>query len=253
MLRKDQAVCLRAVDFSETSQVVTFFGRDSGKVSLIAKGAKRAKSAFSGPIEIFCCGPVVFADPGREKLATLTEFEPVRVFSGLRKSLFALNGALFAAELVGSFTADFDPHPELYDRLVGFLGNCENAAEKTAVLRLLIMFQLELLQLVGTGLVLGHCVNCEKAFSESRQHLYFSSQADGLICWDCEASFPDKVKLTLQAARCLSNPGLISKASEAALGEIEGVLIHHFTEVLHRPPKMAKYFSASQAAQRPVR
>ena len=41
MLINDQAVCIRTIDYSETSQVATFFARNTGKLTVIAKGAKR--------------------------------------------------------------------------------------------------------------------------------------------------------------------------------------------------------------------
>ncbi|MHC4155757.1 MAG: DNA repair protein RecO, partial [Planctomycetota bacterium] len=56
MLTKDEAICIRAVDYSETSQIVTFFTRANGKVGAIAKGSKRPKSAFDGAIEVFSHG-----------------------------------------------------------------------------------------------------------------------------------------------------------------------------------------------------
>jgi DNA repair protein RecO (recombination protein O) len=37
---KDTAICLRMVNYSETSQVVTLFTRDSGKVAAMAKGSR---------------------------------------------------------------------------------------------------------------------------------------------------------------------------------------------------------------------
>jgi len=74
MLVKDTAICIRAVDYSETSQIVTFFTRATGRISAIAKGSKRPKSKFDGPIELFSCGNIVFSDSNKEKLATLTEF-----------------------------------------------------------------------------------------------------------------------------------------------------------------------------------
>ena len=75
--------------------------------------------------------------------------------------------------------------------------------------------------------------------------LYFSSSANGLICKDCEASFPDKIRLTKMAANCLANVKLIAEADEKTLNEIEKILIFHFTEILGRPPKMAKYILRS--------
>ena len=53
MLNKDTAICIRALDYSESSQIVTFFTRATGKVDAIAKGSKRTGSRFDGPIEIF--------------------------------------------------------------------------------------------------------------------------------------------------------------------------------------------------------
>jgi hypothetical protein len=34
---------------------------------------------------------------------------------------------------------------------------------------------------------------------------------------------------------------MIAESEEKTLNEIEKVLIYHFTELLHRPPKMAKH------------
>jgi len=39
----------------------------------------------------------------------------------------------------------------------------------------------------------------------------------------------------------LANLKLIAESQEKTLIEIEAVLIHHFTELLGRKPKMAKY------------
>jgi len=102
MLTKDMAICIRAVDYSETSQIVTLFTRDTGKIGAIAKGSKRPKSTFDGPIEILSHGQILFADSYKDKLATLTEFEQEPTLLNLRKNLFAMYCCYFAAELVWS-------------------------------------------------------------------------------------------------------------------------------------------------------
>ena len=117
MLIKDIAICIRAIDSSETSQIVTFFTKDQGKISVIAKGSKREKSAFDGTIEMFSNGSVVFTDPARGHLGTLTEFDQQPFFTNLSTDFFKLNCSLFAAELIDKFTDDCDPHPELFDLL----------------------------------------------------------------------------------------------------------------------------------------
>jgi DNA repair protein RecO (recombination protein O) len=254
MLTKDTAICIRTTDYSETSQIVTLFTRANGKISAIAKGSKRPKSAFDGPLEVFSYGEIVFSDSSREKLATLTEFQQTPAFTCRTDNLFALNCCLFGAELVNALTHDYDPHPALFDAFLQFLQDANKKRgtrdEGRETLALLIMFQLTLLREIGLMPILNACSNCKTSHgpqitshgSRATSHeFYFSSSANGLICRDCEASFPDKIKLTKNAANCLSNTKLLAEAQEKTLNEIEKILIHHFTEILHHPPKMAKY------------
>ena len=248
MLIKDTAICIRAVDYSETSQIVTFFARSAGKISAIAKGSKRPKSAFDGPIEIFSYGKIIFSDSNKEKLATLTEFESAygsAGFTGLSNNLFTLNCCLFSTELLNKFTHDYDPHPQLFDDFLQFLQNAQESKNKHQMLALLILFQLALLKEVGLQPILSYCVNCKTRYehraSSIEHRVYFSSSANGLICRDCEASFPDKLRLTQAAANCLSNLKLLAESQEKTLNEIETVLVHHFTELLGHKPKMAKF------------
>ena len=246
MLIKDTVICIRAVDYSETSQIVTFFARAAGKISVIAKGSKRPKSAFDGPIEIFSYGKIVFSNSNKEKLATLTEFESAygsAGFTGLSNNLFTLNCCFFSTELLNKFTHDYDPHPKLFDDFLQFLQNAQENKIKHQMLALLILFQLVLLKEVGLRPVLNACANCKTTYDirNTKYEAYFSSSANGLICRDCESSFPDKVRLTQTAANCLSNLKLIAESQEKTLIEIEKVLVHHFTELLGHKPKMANY------------
>jgi len=255
MLTKDTAICIRTTDFSETSQILTLFTRAAGKISVIAKGSKRPKSAFDGPVEVFSYGRIVFSDSTKEKLATLTEFEQQPGFADLANNLFALNCCLFGAELVNSLTNEYDPHPELFDGFLRFLQDANEIRDtlhaSRDTLAMLILFQLTLLREIGLMPILNACANCKTRYeqrlprAESRgatsDEFYFSSSANGLICGDCEASFPDKIELTKNAANCLANTKLIAETNEKTLNEIEKILIHHFTELLHKPPKMAKY------------
>jgi DNA repair protein RecO (recombination protein O) len=247
MLTKDTAVCIRCVDYSETSQVATFFTRSAGKITAIAKGSKRPKSAFGGPLEMFSHGRVVLSLPAREKLATLTEFEPQPALFRLAAEQFSLNCCLFAAELLNCLTDDYDPHPALFDAFLQFLTNVDATGDarqqKRNTMSLLILFQLALLREIGLMPVLNYCVNCKTRYEipSARCEFYFSSSANGLICRDCESVFPDRIALTGSAAAVFSSLRQICGAADKVLSEIEAVLINHFTAVLGKRPKMAKY------------
>jgi DNA repair protein RecO (recombination protein O) len=257
MLTNDQVVCIRTVDYSETSQVVTFFTSRTGKVTVLAKGAKRQKSPFGGPIEIFSCGRAVFSDSGRDKMGTLVEFEPLAGpgapgdSSVLAKNLFAFNCCLFAVELVNLLTTDFDPHPGLFDGLLKFLHDvtdphcCLATARRGGVLLNLVLFQLRLLREIGLSPVFEICVNCKNSYGMNWPQVYFSNNAKGLICMDCHGAFPDCIRLTKQAAQCFTDAELILSVDDKIAKEMEDVLIRYFTDAIGRPPKMAKYFLGS--------
>jgi DNA repair protein RecO (recombination protein O) len=249
MLKSDQAVCIRAVDYSETSQVVTFFARLSGKLGVIAKGSKRAKSAFGGPIEPLSFGEIRFSDPGREKLATLTEFDQAPPRGGLRRHLFALDSAFFAAELVNRLTEELDPHTTLFDELVQFLQDLDDeavASQRRDILVRLVLFQLGLLQEVGLRPVLHSCANCQRPFGPDWSQSYFSSAANGLICRDCEMNYPDRVQLSAPAVAALTDLKQLARLESERLEEIEDLLIRHFTETLGYRPKMADHIQGRQ-------
>jgi DNA repair protein RecO (recombination protein O) len=240
MLKKDLAVCIRAIDYSETSQIITFFARDAGKFTAIAKGSKRPKSAFDGPIELFAQGRIVYSQTRTDKLSTLTEFSQYPAFTFATRDLFALHCASLAAELVNSGIDDYDPHQKLFDAFIKFLHDLDQTQD---ALRLLIIFQLNLLKEIGLMPVLDHCSNCKTQYAKLNTHdeFYFSSEANGLICRDCEASFPDKIPVTKTAAAALSNKETLAKKDKKTLKEIEKLLIYHFTNMWGRPLKMAKY------------
>ncbi|GAF87228.1 unnamed protein product, partial [marine sediment metagenome] len=210
------------------------------------------KSAFDGPIEVFSYGKIVFSDTAKEKLATLTEFEQQPGFESLGDNLLALNCCLLGTELLSNLTHENDPHPDLFDSFLQFLKNTrETSGERRETISLLILFQLALLKEVGLQPILSYCANCKTKYDKrnTRYESYFSSSANGLVCRDCEASFPDKIRLSKDAAGCLTNLKMLAESKEKTLNEIEKALIYHFTELLYRPPKMAKYILENEKPQ----
>jgi len=59
-LCKTEGVILKRIDFGEADQILTVLTRDFGKISILAKGARRIKSRFSGRLELFYHVNVVF-------------------------------------------------------------------------------------------------------------------------------------------------------------------------------------------------
>lgn len=238
MLKKDKGICIRTTDYSESSQILVFFTAQSGKLSLIAKGAKRPKSSFSGPIELCTVGDMVFSLRDGERLGTLTEFNPTFLGFGLRKKLFALNCSFFACELLNLFTKELDPHPIMFSETVLFLQRLEDNPDDK-ILPYLIIFQFALLSEAGSKPLSNYCANCKREFADDWQQFYFSSSANGLICRDCEAAFVDKKKISKECSECLNQPQKVLNCDKKAIVEMQRLLIEYETHIFERPLKMA--------------
>lgn len=245
MVRKDQAVCVRVIDYSETSQIVTLWTQNNGKLSAIAKGAKRAKSAFDGPIELFSYGEVIYRAAQGEGLATLMEFrQRSDLVMQIPRRLFSYHCALLGTELLVHLTHEQDVHPDLYDRYLQFLRDlCEVTPTPIEAHGLggLIVFQLYLLKAVGLAPVLCRCVNCDQGQPVQWPDIFLSHAANGLVCRDCEMNFPERVRLSKEEGRCLARLSTIVGADMHTLGRVEKHLVDHFTYLLHKEPRTAKF------------
>lgn len=122
---KDQAICLRLIDWSETSQIVALLCENHGKLRGLAKGSKRTSpgsvARFSGGIELLTLGQVVAVTKPTSQMATLTEWDLQEPYWHLRRNLRAHWLAMYAADLASALLADDDPHPTVFAALSQFL------------------------------------------------------------------------------------------------------------------------------------
>src|SRR5207247_6243922 len=74
-LARDRCICLRKVEYSETSQILLLFWREHGLLRVIAKGAHRrataGASSIDGGIDLLDGGGAVFTAHPRKELITL--------------------------------------------------------------------------------------------------------------------------------------------------------------------------------------
>src|SRR5687768_11028597 len=201
-LARDRCVCLRKIDYSETSQILQLFGRDHGLLRVIAKGAHRRTKAgaskFDGGIDLLDVGDAVFTfDPARD-LNTLTEWGLREGHLGLRGSLRAMYLAQYAAELVGLLFEEHDPHPPVFDRLLAMLP--ELAAPR--VEEAFLTFQLDLLRESGYLPEMEGCVECGFAAGDY-DFAYFSPGRGGVVCRNCEGAVTDRLAFDLRLLRLM--------------------------------------------------
>jgi DNA repair protein RecO len=273
MRQRDVAICLMAVDFSETSQVVHFLAREGGVVKLLAKGSKRAKSKTGGAMDLLSEGDLLYSSAGTSTLGTLMEFAETAAHNDLRKNAGALNAALYMMELSGLMLAEADPHPEVFDLLHSGLARLARPA--AAVEQILAYFQWRLLKHVGLLGELDACAACGKGdillfdpASGGQSHrpgddrgseavagptkrrmspfLFFSSRNGGFLCPACSGQATDKYPVepgTLEGLAALAAAGAGKRVSlsVAQANAVNRLLLYHISQQLGKTPRMARH------------
>ncbi len=149
---RDEGICVRHWDWSETSQTVSLLTREHGLVRGLAKGSRREKGAFSGGIELLTRGEMLAISKPRSDLLTLTSWDLREPFRGLRSSLGGFHAGMYLADLILCMISDHDPHPRVYEALDGALGVLsQGLAEARSPLGVVLGFQWAILSETGTN------------------------------------------------------------------------------------------------------
>ncbi len=133
---------LHLYPYSETSLIVESFTREHGRVPLLAKGAKRPRSALRGVLMQF--QRVGLSWSGKGDLRTLTRGEWLGGIPALGQT--ALFCGFYLNELLLKLLARDDPHERLFDCYERALIELAHGARSAQVLR---VFEKELLREIG--------------------------------------------------------------------------------------------------------
>src|SRR3954465_13973060 len=145
-MESTSAILLRKRKPSATSLIVSWCTDSLGCIQTAAKGARRAKSAFAGKLDLFFEAEIQIARSRKSSLHSLTEVVLKNPFSGIRQNLRRTQAASYFVELIELCTEADHHEPELFfllRRAFGYLN--ENAPDRRAVLH----FETELAHIAG--------------------------------------------------------------------------------------------------------
>jgi len=175
---RTEGIILRRRDFGEADRILVLFSRKLGRISCIAKGARKPKSKISGHIELFTRSSYLVSR-GRN-LHIITQAENIESYDDLRKTLSGIGRGSYVVELVDAFTYEEGSNLKLYDLLLATLESLNQGDDPSIVIH---YYELHLLDLVGFRPELFNCVECGVKIIEQNQFL--SGELGGVICPDC--------------------------------------------------------------------
>lgn len=178
---KTDGFVLKTLNYSDSDLIVTFYTRDFGKLTAIAKGARKSRKRFVNVLEPFCCSSLLFSRKQRDQLAWLESCRMISEYPEIRKSLDRTLLASYLIDLVDHFSIEEKAGRELFDLLQTFLSLIEEGDTSERLLR---FFEIRQLKLAGYAPALDGCMIC-KAPLNTRQRYVFDIARGGLHCRSC--------------------------------------------------------------------
>ena len=182
--RQTPAIVLNVRDYGEADLLVTFLTPGQGRVTGLAKYAKKSRRRFA-----HCLEPLSRVDfflssrPGRD-LEFLKHGELVRSYLSLRRDLKRLAAAAVLGELAGLLAAPPEATSQIFATLEAALEGLEAGLPPDS---LLPGFLLRLLSLGGYGPRLDSCISCGE---EPGPPLYFGIPRGAILCASCHREAP---------------------------------------------------------------
>lgn len=255
---KTIGIVLKVVEFSESSCVVTMYTRDFGKVTALAKGARRLKSPFEGAIDLLTSCRIVFLRKSVDKLDVMTEAKLVRRFRSASSDLNRFYAALYVIELVNVLTDHAEPQPDLYEKLCQAIEHLDDPERAVELPSIVMRFEFDLLRLLGHHPSLDECVSCGRPVSASgRERIAFGLIAGGVYCSTCRVGkrsvagiAPDTMEIMKRLSKeevdwnlTESQPDHPNQISSSSVGELRGVMDQYLSNLAGFRPKMQTWLS----------
>jgi DNA repair protein RecO (recombination protein O) len=194
---KTKGIVLREINTGEADKIVTIFTKNQGKVSGIAKGARRPKSKFVAGTQFLSYSEFVLFK-GHD-LYSINSCDLIESFYNIRNDMAKLTYSSHFSEIVNDVIQENQPATkvlQLFLNTLHILAKTEKNPELLARI-----FEIRLLSIIGYAPYVRGCLECG---NEDFSGLAFSFRKCGLICKCCIQSDKLAVKVSSGTARTLN-------------------------------------------------
>lgn len=174
---KMSGIIISESNLGDYDKILTMLTPGLGKISCVAKGARRPKSALLAGTQLFCFGEYLMYKGANTY--NINSCETIEVFYNLRTDLDKLNTAIEITKIIRNVT---DENENCYRILQLYLNTLYTLSETDKNLELVdSIFKLKILCLLGFAPRINECVNCK-----NKENIkYFSIKDNGFKCENC--------------------------------------------------------------------
>ncbi|MCH2172337.1 DNA repair protein RecO [Myxococcota bacterium] len=259
---RTRALVLRSVDFGESDRILHLLLPDSGRQSVIAKGARRSMKRFAGNLDYFNLLDVQIAQRRSTVMARLDQASLVRSWAPLRVSAARFALGCYLLEMLGRLAPEGGARTETRRLFELTLTAFDVIAARDPDARLRTLLELRLLEALGLRPELSRCVRCSRTSEDPT--VGFCIAEGGPVCVGCQDSVRDElIKVHLGTLRALDRSLRFSpdQLDRLALGrstlEEAGTLLARFRHFhvgleLKSEPFLDRALGTGGGAQKPI-
>mgnify|MGYP002518135185 CR=1 FL=1 len=173
-----KGIVLRATPTKESDYILTLLTDALGRVSAVARGARRRTSRIAAGCELLAFSELVLYQRG--SWYYLDEASTITLFDGVRQDVELLSLASYFAEMAECVTAEDEPSPEILSLLLNALYALSELHKPQCIVK--AAFELKLLALSGYEPLLDGCAVCG---THNPKEPVFDAQQGVLLCKEC--------------------------------------------------------------------
>lgn len=186
-----EGIVLKHSPWREADRIVVLYTRDHGKISVVARSARKILSKLAGSVEPITLLQVSVVHGRRND--TLTGAEEIYTYPQLHRSLPAMAMAMLIGEVIDRSTYASQHDNRVFDLLDRSLRELElaSARPQSDMAMVAWRFVWQFLAVVGYHPELYQCVDCHKRIKQENN--WFDYKKGGLICPRCSRSGSDRM------------------------------------------------------------
>jgi DNA repair protein RecO (recombination protein O) len=156
---------LHSRDYRESSLILEIISREYGRVSIVAKGAKRNKKQQGINFNIY--QKYLMSWVSKSELGTLVDIELASLMNSLKPE--QMMAGFYMNEITLRLLHKHESHPELFDSYDSTISKLLNDESEQTLLR---YFEKSLLQSLGYGVVLDHDAKTGESIVAEKDYSY---------------------------------------------------------------------------------
>lgn len=210
MLYEAEGIVVRSMDYGEGNKIIVLLTKEAGKVSVMARGAKKLKSRHSAITQMFTHGIYTYFKGNVSQMGTLNHGEIISSHHAIRENLNKSAYAAYLAELTDRLIGEAEGGGFVFGQLAAAMMAIEEDKDLAMILHI---YEMVMLSVAGYAPSFSECVSCGGALTEP----WFSVSGGGALCTRCRSVQPDAMLLAPGVFKVLR---AIQRANLRNLGNI---------------------------------